>query len=393
MKNLCFTGEAIMDLLTQDFPDKFINPSELPCISLYQPTHRCHPDNEQDVIRFKNLTKKIQQSLEKKYTKKEIQSLLKPFHALAEDFSFWAQNREGLAILANTQFFKVYKLSRSVSQLAIVADSFHIKPLIQIMQSADRYQILAVNRQQIELFEGNRNEIEKIELKNNFPSTIIKALGEEKTKPYVTAGSYGMGTKGPSMHHGQGGKKDEIDVDVERFFRVIDQAILKDYSQSSKLPLLLVALPEYHNLFHKISKNPFLIKSGIKINADDLSIDELCKKAWEHIEPHYLERLNTLIKQFYEAQSNELGSDMLKDITKAAVSGRVSTLLVAADRQIAGQIDYELGNIKLDELANPDTDDLLDDLGELVLKTSGKVFVLPSERMPTTTGAAAIFRY
>jgi len=382
-----------MDLLTQDFPDTFLNPSELPCISLYQPTHRSHPDNEQDVIRFKNLTKEIQHSLEKKYSKSIIQSLLKPFHSLAEDFSFWTHNTDGLAILANPQLFKVYKLSHPVPELTVVADSFHIKPLIRIMQSADRYQILALNRQQIKLFEGNRNGLEQIELENDFPSTITKALGKELTQPYVTAGSYGMGTEGPSMHHGQGSKKDEIDVDVERFFRVIDEAILKFHSETSKLPLLLAALPEYHNLFHKISKNPFLIKNGIQINTDDLSIEELCKQAWKHMEPHYFERLDTLNKQFYEALSNELGTDILKDIAKAAVSGRISTLLIDADRQIAGQIDYESGDIKLDELVNPDIDDLLDDLGELVLKIKGEVIILPSERMPTNTGAAAIFRY
>ncbi|AMV15214.1 TPA: hypothetical protein KKX32_001294 [Legionella pneumophila] len=67
--------------------------------------------------------------------------------------------------------------------------------------------------------------------------------------------------------------------------------------------------------------------------------------------------------------------------------------MIDAYRQIAGQIDYESGDIKLDELVNPDIDDLLDDLGELVLKTKGEVIILPSERMPTNTGAAAIFRY
>jgi hypothetical protein len=271
-----------MDLLTQDFPDKYINPTELPCISLYQPTHRSHPDSEQDVIRFKNLTKEIQHSLEKKYPKEITQLLLQPFHALAEDFSFWTHNKDGLAILANAEFFKVYKLSHPVPELAIVADSFHIKPLIRVMQSVDRYQILALNRQQVKLFEGNRDGLEEIELDNDFPSTISMALGEELTEPYHTAGSYG-GSNGSAMHHGQGGKKDEIDVDEERFFRVIDQAILQFHSQASKLPLLLVALPEYHNLFHKISKNPFLLKDGIKINADDLSIDELCAQAWKHI--------------------------------------------------------------------------------------------------------------
>lgn len=38
-------------------------------------------------------------------------------------------------------------------------------------------------------------------------------------------------------------------------------------------------------------------------------------------------------------------------------------------------------------------DDVLDDLGELVLKKGGEVIIVPAERMPTSTGAAAIYRF
>jgi hypothetical protein len=38
-------------------------------------------------------------------------------------------------------------------------------------------------------------------------------------------------------------------------------------------------------------------------------------------------------------------------------------------------------------------DDLLDDLGERVLATGGEVVVVPTERMPTESGLAAIYRY
>jgi hypothetical protein len=38
-------------------------------------------------------------------------------------------------------------------------------------------------------------------------------------------------------------------------------------------------------------------------------------------------------------------------------------------------------------------DDLLDDLAEVTLTTGGEVIVVPTDRMPTTTGAAATFRF
>jgi hypothetical protein len=38
-------------------------------------------------------------------------------------------------------------------------------------------------------------------------------------------------------------------------------------------------------------------------------------------------------------------------------------------------------------------DDLLDDVGECAPKRGGRVIVVPSERMPATTGVAAIMRF
>ena len=38
-------------------------------------------------------------------------------------------------------------------------------------------------------------------------------------------------------------------------------------------------------------------------------------------------------------------------------------------------------------------DDMLDDLAELVLTKGGEVVVVPSERMPTDSGLAAICRF
>ena len=45
------------------------------------------------------------------------------------------------------------------------------------------------------------------------------------------------------------------------------------------------------------------------------------------------------------------------------------------------------------DLSDPEMDDVLDDLAELVLRMKGDVVVVPAERMPSTTGAVAIYRY
>jgi hypothetical protein len=321
--------------------------------------------------------------------------LLEPFLALADDRDFWNHTLDGLAVLGAKGIFRVYRLQRPVAELAVVADSLHTKPLTRILQSADRYQVLGLNRQEIKLYEGNRDALDEIELDQDVPRTLTDALGEELTDSHLTVASYGgvSGSQAP-MHHGHGGRKAEVDIDAERFFRAADRGILEHHSQPSGLPLILAALPEHHHMFHEVSHNPFLIEESIDIHPDALSsIDELRERAWQVIEPHYLARLAALVEQFGNARANDLGHDELAQVARAVVDGRVATLLIEARREVPGHIDAATGDIESGNLAHPEVDDVLDDLGTLALKMGGQVVIVPAERMPTETGIAAIYRY
>jgi hypothetical protein len=360
-----------------------------PCLSLYQPTHRHYPDNQRDLIHYRNLVKVLEATLLQKYTRNEIEALIAPFFALAENRDFWIHTLNGLAVLGSSDFFRVYKLQSPVAEMAIVADSFHIKPLIRILQTADRYHILGLNRHGIRLFKGNRYVLDEIELAEGVPWTITEALGEKLTEPHHSSASFG--SVGGS--HGHGGKESEVDGDTERFFRDIDRSILDYYSKPSGLPLILASLPEHKFLFHQVSHNPFLLEEGIDIHPDDISIDELRLRAWQVMEPHYLARLAVLVEDFGRARSKNLGHEDLAQVAKAIVTGRVATLLVEADRKIPGWMDGATGVIGFEDLARPEFGDVLDDLTSFTLKMGGKVVIVPAEKMPVETGLAAIYRY
>ena len=384
-----------MNTLDKDYAAGLFDNCDPPCLSLYQPTHRHHPENQQDPIRFGNLVKALEGSLLQQFPKDEIRPLLEPFLALADDRDFWNHTLDGLAVLGARGIFRVYKLQRPVAELAVVADSFHSKPLMRILQSADRYHVLGLNRKEIKFFEGNRDALDEIEPAQGVPRTITEALGEELTDPHQTVASYGGVSGGHSpMHHGHGGKESEVDIDAERFFRAVDRAVLEHHSRPSGLPLILAALPEHHHMFHAVSHNSFVIRESIDIHPDALSsIDELRQRAWQLMEPRYLERLAALVEEFGNARSEGLGDDELPQVAKAVVGGRVATLLIEAGREVPGRIDVATGDIELDNLTHPEVDDVLDDLGTLSRKMGGQVVIVPTERMPTNTGIAAIYRY
>jgi hypothetical protein len=49
-----------MTVLTNEVSVELLSPHEPPCLSLYQPTHRRHPENQHDPIRFRNLVREME---------------------------------------------------------------------------------------------------------------------------------------------------------------------------------------------------------------------------------------------------------------------------------------------------------------------------------------------
>jgi hypothetical protein len=383
-----------IDVLTNDSLAELTLIHQPPCLSLYQPTHRHGHENQQDLIRYGNLIKELVTSLREKYPAAQTRLLIEPFEDLTKDQSFWNHTLDGLAVLGGPSLFRVFRLQRPVPELAVVADSFHTKPLRRFLQSVDRYQILALNLGKVQLFEGNRDTLDEIEPVADVPRTISDALGEELTEPHQTVASYGgVGTGSRPMHHSHGSKKEEAEIDAERFFRAVDRTVFEHYSRPSALPLMLAALPEHHHIFRQVSQNSMLMTEGLMINPDALSVDELRQRAWQVIEPQYQQRLASLVDEFMEASSKGLGSDDPSQVAQAAAAGKVATLLIEADRRIAGRLDNSTGRVEFADLHHPQVDDLLDDLGELVDKMGGRVMVVPAGQMPGQTGLAAVYRY
>jgi len=365
-----------------------------PCLSLYQPTHRRHPDNRQDPIRFRHLVKALESSLRQQHASDAVKALIEPFEAIAQDHDFWNHTQGGLAVLGAPGLFRVFLLQQPVAELAVAADSFHTKPLRQWLQSTGRYQVLALSLNKVQLFEGDRNVLDAVALAAGVPQTMTAALGDERTEPHTTVSSYGgIGGGHMAMHHGQGGRKDEIDGDAERFFRAVDRAVLEHHSRPSGLPLMLAALPEHHHLFREVSHNPFLMASGLMVDPQGLTHDDLRQRAWDVVVPQQEAQQAAWSDAYAAAAAHGLGSEDLAQVAHAAVAGRVSTLLVEAEREVAGRIDGSTGRIDPADLGNPRVDDVLDDLGALVESMGGEVHVLPAERMPCRTGVAASFRH
>lgn len=378
--------------IVNEFPHEIIlEPKKGPFISIYQPTERHSANSNQDLLRFKNALRDVENGLKKTLGPDQVKKRMKPLEDLYDDRIFWNNSYDGVAVLADEEEVIIYKLNRSVEKLAVVSDSYYLKPLIRNFQSADRYHLLGFSMEEFVLYEGNRYGFEKIEFDDDIDTTADEVLGTEYTEPHLTVASYG-GAGGTAMHHGHGGKKDEVDIDRERFFKYIDKIILDRYSNEERIPLILGALDENQGKFRKISNNKYLLENGINKDLDSVSKEDLRKYAWEILEPVYLEKTKKLVDRFEVARSQDMGSDDIVQVAKASIENRIDTILVEYGKQVKGKLDKETGKI-IEEGLEEEFSDILNDITEQTLKFSGNVVVLPKERMPSDTGLAAIYRF
>src|SRR5687768_5064999 len=91
-----------------------------PCISIYLPTFRAFPQEQQNRVHFANLLRKVEASLVAALAAKHVIALVAPLRELGEDATFWAHATDGLAIFVSPCFFRMVQLQRVPPELAIV---------------------------------------------------------------------------------------------------------------------------------------------------------------------------------------------------------------------------------------------------------------------------------
>lgn len=384
---------------TQETLSALLALADRPNLSLYMPTHRTFPERNQDPIRLKNLVKTLESALEQQYPQISAQAMLGPFQALVDDHDFWNACPEGIAVFGGLEHFKVVGLQQPVQEIAVANRHPYLKPLLRLAPMVDRCQVLCLSRNSVWMYEGSAQTLQELTLPEVVPTTQDEVLGDQLTPRNQQGhpdGFSGGGERGDPMMHesGGGGKQDEINLDRERFFRIVDRRISEHCSRHSGLPLILVALPENQAVFRSLSHNPLLLPTGVEQDPATLTPDRLRSVCGEIMRIRYDDKLNHALDRYGVAMGQKRCASEIPDIAHAATEGRVALLLVEAERWVDGTFNPASGDVTLQPQGQPGNEDVLDELILAVMQSGGEVVVVPPERlMPTDTGAAAVYRY
>jgi hypothetical protein len=245
-------------------------PQPPPCVSVFLPAPEPGLLGGPHAVRLKNLLRKAEELLA---GAPDRDALLEPIAALAWADS-WPNPAEGRALFRSAVFFAQHRLRGPLPERVVVADSFHVRPLLRFLQEDHRYYVLALSLNRVELHEGTPWALEPVDLPG-LPGSLSETVPESKEGPAFlnlrTAG-------GRAIFHGHGSPELTRKGELPRFFRAVDRALWSRL-RGERAPLLLAGVAAHWPVYRAISRYPHVAAEGIEGNPSDLGATGLRERA------------------------------------------------------------------------------------------------------------------
>jgi hypothetical protein len=381
-----------MDILTRaDIRELARVPRNGPCVSLYLPTTPVAVENGQDLIRYKNLVKSVEEGLSAGGMRgADLTALLLPFKALQEDAGFWRHSTSGLAVLGCADEFITYRVTGPVGPAVAVADRYMLKPLIPLIDHGDHFLVLALSLNSVRLMKGGRYEMAEVALED-VPASLADALKWDDYEREVQFFSTAMGTTASQTFYGTGSEGKDHKAEIARYFQRIDAGV-RELVGGSPTPLVLAGVDYLLPIYRSISHYPALVDGGVSGNPEKTSPAQMHEKAWAVAEPLFARARAQALERLGDLKSAGRTSSDLSEIAPAAMAGRVETLFLDVNVEAWGNVgpDGE-GEIHIQPV--PGDFELYDFTATQTLLADGDVWAVDRETEPELGYISAIYRY
>lgn len=369
-----------------------------PHVSIYMPTVKAGDQIEQNKIRFKNRLRAAREELEALApANASVKELLKPASELIEDHDFWQHQGLGLALFIHSNLFETERLPEAVPERTVVAERFHLKPLLRYATGQVRYYILALEREGVRLFRGGRHGVEQIPLTGT-PNSLSEFLQwddpEAQLQWHTETGRLTVGGR-ESMFHGHGaGAEGEFGTEqLTRFLTALDDAVYKVLAKDEEPLLTVVGGEELIGHYRKVNQYPRLVEGELEHVPSNLDAEEVHQLTWPLVEPHFREREQEARQRYMNLKDANRRAEHVKDVLLAARAGSVDLLFVPHDAELWGVYDSEAGSLEVHDSRQPGDDDLFDLAAVRSLQSGAEVFLVAQEDVPGEGNCAALLRF
>lgn len=318
-----------------------------------------------NAIRFRkklnDLLKTAKDHLSQVLSVDEQKRFLAPVEALGLDTSTLKQMKGNIAIFRKNDFLRFVSVPIDIQETCVVADTFHIKPLVKWAQQDQEFLVVGLTFDGAHIFKGSQSELKKID----------SAVYPESLKRWDNDGGYSS-LKEKRQHNA------ELQHTMEWLAGWVD-----DLVKGVNTTVFVAGNKDYVKAFIKNFNSDKLYPETIAPHFSLENAYDVCKNVRALLRLDSAAKLNQTLEQFDLALKSKTVKTNLFQIAKAAISGKVEKLIVAEDLNVFGKMDQATGGIALHPKdMNHEDDCLLDDLAQTVLLKGGEVTVVKRSEIP-----------
>ena len=328
--------------------------SDYPSVSIIARTHRTAPSNKQDPIKVKNLVRKAIDRLHKEFKKRDVVAVVKNLQELVKKIE-WKHTLDGLALFASKDHALQVGLPFKVKSRSVVDETFATRDVVYTYNRAVPYRVLVLGHT-VRLFDAWTDILE-----------------EHRGKPFpLEHGGAGGASKLPG---GQGINRSAVRDDKQStFFKSVDDA-LAVLHKSNPLPLIVVGVERNLAFFDEVTAHKSAIVGLLSGNHERSSPSELGKLVLPIFEAGATGQRTQALVQLDSAVDANRNSSGLAQVWRAAVVGKVKTLLVEKDFHEAANVNEEGDELLPYTVEGAAAlDDAVDEVIERVMALGGEVF-------------------
>ncbi|HEX7074916.1 MAG TPA: hypothetical protein VF226_12820 [Hyphomicrobiaceae bacterium] len=370
-----------------------------PKVSIYLPTHLSYPEIEQDPIRLSTLLKEADQKLAACGVRRpEIDDLLAEARGRVPAAMFWRYQDHGLAVLIEKGTTRFVKLPREVPELVVVGPRYHLRPMIRMFRNGENFNLLAVTREKVALYDGRERELREVTVEG-MPTSFADVA---RRTEFETTFNYASRDRGDPRSGHESGKfhslgvspEDYESIELDRFLLDVAKAVDRHLA-NSEAPLVLAAQPRIVGHLRKHLDYRYVTQEDIQSDPFALTEQELHAEGWRIAEPVVRadrENARRRLRAYLEG-AGVPGNKDLQTLMREAIAGRVECVFLAPDANVWGVFDEEYQVLRIDPEPGPENEDLLNRLAVETLIRSGDVFTLPEDLRYRAGPVAGLYRY
>lgn len=344
------------ELMSQDLK-AITEASSAPMISIYLSRENGVQDMKALTEKWKESLNKAEFFLLKDYTRSFVDTFMEP---LWHDNSLKMLEHldKGLIVFYSAAEKGYLKVQSSINDLTVVADSFHIKPLLRIKNTERGFFLVSMSAKAIHVMVETNGHLYRMENYKNEPTEIDSNKGSRTPPREFIA---------------------QTSIELNKMFATY------------KLPIILAGVKDHLGHMRKLLDHSLLLEDAIVGNVEKLKTEELREKCFELLGPYYFRKEIESIQELNFAVKSNNAITYIEDIALSAVYGKIKKLFVVENKQLWGSINKYNGEIFISpRQSNSHDDDILDDICQIVLGKGGEVVVLKDATHVNDYVAAAI---